>query len=801
MLHDARYMLRQLARSPGFAAAAIITLALGIGANTAVFSVADAVLLRPLPYPNSDRLVMVWDQLWKIGVYQLPLSAETFDAYRSDGRIFEAAAAFREDDRNLTGAGYAERVAVISSTSGLLEMVGARTAAGRGFSKEDWQPEHSNVAILSYSLFARRFGANPRLLGQTIRLDDQAYTVAGILAPNFAFGLGDADVWTPLPPVGDRHMWQFRVLARMRSGIGIEAAQASVTAAAKHVEERFHPYRGPNGEDPGYRARVVSLRDQLLGDFRAGALILLSAVGLVLLIACVNVANLLLVRAAAREKEIAVRRALGASGQRLVRQWMIEAAVLAMLGGAAGIVTSYWGVSLLKELIPRDLPEIAKIGIDARSLLFTFAISCLVCLLFGLAPSFAVTRMNARLRGSRSKRRTSGVLVAAEVSLALVLLVGAGLLLKSFARLRQIDPGFRTDHLLTMQVQLSGPRYEERRRIEFFSQLQERVSRIPGVASVSAVTRLPVASIGDVDSRGGNPFSIEGRPWDPNGAVPQIAHTFVVGLDYFRTMGIRLRFGRVFSEADSPDAPRVTVVNERLARGFFPHGDAIGRRILLGAPRPGAPWLTIVGVIADLKTGALDAAPMPQFYTPVAQDPPAWMAVVMRTTGDPMKMTREVSAAVRRLDPDQPVYGIGTMEQRVERSIGQPRFQTVLLAFFAAAALFLAAIGIYGVVAHATVQRTKEIGIRMALGADASSVVATVLADGLRPVAAGIAIGLAGAAALARLLSSVLFQVTPRDPATFTWAVIALATVAMAACLWPARRAAHLDPLAALREE
>ncbi len=463
---------------------------------------------------------------------------------------------------------------------------------------------------------------------------------------------------------------------------------------------------------------------------------------------------------------------------------------------------SYWGVSLLKVLIPTDLPEVAKIAVDARSLLFAFAISCLVCVLFGLAPSFAVTRVNTRLRGSRPKWRTSGVLVAAEVSLALVLLVGAGLLLKSFARLRQIDPGFRPDHLLTMQVQLSGPRYEEpRRRTEFFSEFEERLAMIPGVVSVSAVTRLPVASIGDVESRGGNPFSIEGRPWDPNGPVPQIAHTFVVGLDYFRTMGIRLRSGRVFSDADSPDAPRVTVVNERLARGFFPRGDAIGRRILLGAPRPGAPWLTIVGVIADLKTGALDAAPMPQFYVPVAQDPPAWMAVVMRTTGEPTKMTREVSAVARRLDPDQPVYSIGAMEQRVEQSVGQPRFQTVILAFFAATALFLAAVGIYGVVAHATVQRTKEIGIRMALGADAATVVAAVLADGLRPVAVGIAIGLAGAAALARLVSSVLFQVTPRDPATFTLAVIALAVVATAACLWPARRAARLDPLAALREE
>ncbi len=796
---DLRYALRQLRRSPGFTAAAILTLALGIGANTAIFSVADAMLLRPLPYPHADRLVMVWDQLMKIGVHQLPVSATNFEAYRANGRIFGQSAIYRQDDRNLTGAGAAERVSVISSSSGLFEMLVARVAIGRGLAQEDWRADRNSVAILSYALFTRRFGANRAIIGQTIRLDDRLYTVVGVLAANFLFE--DTDVWTPLPPVAKPQAWQFHMLARMRPGVTLQAAQASVTAAAQHLEETIHPYRGPNGEDPGYQASVVSLHDQLLGDYHTGTILLLSAVALVLLIACVNVANLLLVRAAGREKEIAVRRALGASTARLVRQWMTEAGLLAMLGGAAGLLMSRWGVSLLRALSPTDLPEIARIGIDGRALAFTLGISCLVCLLFGLAPALTATRVNWGLRGSRPRRKMAGVLVAAEVALALVLLVGAGLLLKSFSRLRAIDPGFRPDHLLTMQVQLSGPRYAEaRRKVEFFSELRDRLARLPGVVSVSMAIWLPVARAGE-DTGSGNPFSIEGRPWNPNGPVPQIAHTLSVGLDYFRTMGIPLSAGRVFTAADTSDAPAVAVINQTLARGFFPHGDAIGRRILVGAPQPGAKWMTIVGIIGDLRTGAIDAAPMPQFYSPLAQDDPGSMAVIVRTANNPLDMAREASGVVRLLDPDQAVYDVSTMDERVQKSVGQPRFQTVLLAFFAAAALFLAAVGIYGVVAHMTVQRTKEIGIRMALGADARRVVTTVLADGLRPVAVGVVVGFAGAAALARFLSSVLYQVTPHDPMTFACAVLVLAAIAAAACWAPARRTAMVDPQEALREE
>ncbi len=797
MRTDLRYAFRQLRRSPGFAIAAILTLALGIGANTAIFSVADAVLLRPLPYPNSDRLVMVWDQLWNLGVRQLPLSQTNYQAYRAHSHVFEASAIYRDDTRNLTGVGNAERIDVRSSSPGLTGLLGAQIAVGRGFASDDWQPQRNSVAILGHKLFARRFGSNPGIVGQSIRLEDHLYTVIGVMAPDRE----EVDAWTPLPPVEYPQLWQFRMIARLRPGVSIEAAQASVTAAAKHIEETIHPYRGPNGEDAGYHAGVVSLRQQLLGEYRAGTWILLGAVGLVLLIACVNVANLLVARATAREKEIATRRALGASSTRLIRQWVTEAGVLATLGGFAGAAVSYAGVSALRTLIPADLPAVAQIGVDARALVFTFAMSCLACLLFGLAPAVTATRVNWGLRGSRPRRRLSRVLVTAEVALALMLLVGAGLLLKSFSRLRGIDPGFHPDHLLTMQLQLARPRYEDaHRRIRYYSELQERLRSLPGVTSVSLVDWLPVARVGS-DTNGGNPFSIEGRAWNPNGLVPQMAHTAAVGLDYFRTMQIPLLAGRVFAPSDTMEAPAVAVINQALARGFFPRGDAIGQRILLGAPHPGVQWMTIVGIIGDLRTGALDHAPAPQFYSPMAQSAPWAMALVVRTANEPLQMAREATGLIRLLDPDQPVYDVTTMQQRVEESVGQPRFQTVLLGFFAAAALFLAAVGIYGVVAHSTAQRSKEIGIRMALGADATLVVASVLSDGLWPVLVGVAIGLAGATLLTRLLAGFLYQVKPHDPWTFAGAVTVLAGIAAAACVGPAHRAARVDPMNALREE
>jgi predicted permease len=804
MLADVRYALRQLRRSPRFASAAILTMALGIGATTAIFSVADAVLFRPLPYPKSDRLVMVQDELAKMGVHFTDVSFETFEAYRQI-RSFDAAAAFTEEERDLIGSGGAERVSVLSSTPGLLEMLGARTVKGRGFGSEDWNPEHNDVAILSYSLFASRFGADPGTLRRAVRIAGRLYTIVGVFEPKFEFGLGGkgADVWVPLPTMKDPSVWQFHMLARMRPGVGIANAQASLNETAKHVEETVRPYRGPNGEDGGYRARVFSLRNRLLGDFKTGSLLLLAASALLLLIACVNVANLLLARAAGREKETAIRRALGASGMRLLRQWTIEAAVLATIAGATGLAISHWGVLLLKALTPDELPGNTTIGIDGRVLLFAFVISGLVCLVLGLAPVLALAQGNRTLRGPRQRRRVAKTLIAAEVGIALALSAGCGLLTKSLARLQQIDPGVRVDHVLTMRIQLSGPRYQQaRQRARFFAELQERLAKLPGVISASEVSRLPVFTVG-VDTRYGNPFSTDAHRWNPNARTRQMAHTMTVGLDYFRTMGIALREGRDFSRSDVMDAPPVAIVNETLARGFFPRGDAIGRRILFGAPVPGGTnrWMTIIGVISDVRNGALDLPAPPQFYAPEMQEAGDQMFVVLRTQGNPSAIGPTVARVVRQLDPEQPIDETSTMEQHIEGTMGQPRFRAMLLSFFALSAVLLAAVGIYGVVAYAAVQRTKEMGIRMALGADAARVALTILADGLQPIAVGVALGIGGTAMLARFLSSILYQVQPGDPFTFFWSAVLLSTVGAAACLAPAIRTSRLNPLIALRDE
>jgi putative ABC transport system permease protein len=803
MIQDLRYAARQMRRTPVFTLAAVLTLALGIGATTAMFSVADAVLLRPLPYPNSDRLVMVWNELSKIGVHDLALSAQDFDAFRADHRVFDTAAAFNQRDRTLIASGNVERVSTVSSTPGLLEMLGARTPVGRRFTEDDWKADRYQVAMISHPLFVRLFAANPAVVGQTFRLDDRVYTLIGVLSRDFEFsmGAGDADVWTPLPPVQDRRSAQFRMLALMPPGARIDEARRSVTATAERQKETVHPYEGPNGEDGGYRARVISLHDQLLKDFRTGTLVLMSAVGLVLLIACVNVANLLLARTATREKEISVRRALGASRLRLIRQWLTEGALLTMLGATAGLAGSFCGVQLLRAMSQADLPGVAHIGVDVRALLFTLATSAIVCLLFSLAPALTVVQMTGCLRGPIRRRRMSSLLITAEVAFALMLSVGCGLLLKSFVQLKRIDPGVRTDHLLTMRVDLSGSRYgKPRDRIRFFSELQRRLAQLPGIVSVSTTDRLPLFKVG-ADTRNGNPFSTDRSPWNPDAPARQIAHTGTVGLDYFRTMGIPLLAGRTFLSSDTLDTTPVAVINQTLARKFFPRGDAIGRRILIGAPEPGARWLTIVGVIGDLRTGALDLPPMPQFYAPDTQDANPKMFVVVRTAADPLAMTRAALGVVRQLDAEISPDQISTMEAHVDQVVGQPRFRTVRLMLFGGAALFLAAVGIYGVMAHAVVQRTNEIGIRMALGANATRVAATILADGLWPVAAGILLGLGGTLALARFLSSILYQVSASDPAALGGAALVLALVAIVACVGPVRRAAGVDPTVALKYE
>jgi putative ABC transport system permease protein len=803
MRDDFRYALRGMARNPGFALAAILTLALGIGAVTSIFSVADAIFLRPLPYPQPDRLVMVWDQLKNLGVDRLGLYGQIFHEYSAQTQIFEATAAFEPQDRNLVGDRNSERITAIAATASLLPMLGSAPSIGRGFEKD----ESADVALLSHSLFLRRYGGDPGVIGRAVRLDGRAYTIIGILPSGFDFGdsAERVDIWTPLTVRSGPGLGTLRMLARLKPGVSLKAARAAMEAEAKHLDQTLRPHYGPNGENPGFRVNLVPLRREILGDFRAATLVLLLAAAALLLIVCANIANLLLARAVGREKEIAVRRALGASGGRLLRQWMTESAALVMIGGTLGSIAAVWGVRVLIALSPAALPASASLKVDGRALVFTVALSMLMCAVFGLAPMAAATGMHWTVRGSRTKRGVAPALIAAEVALCVTLLVSAGLLLKSFLRLQHVDPGFNAEHVLTMQIDLTADRYPDaHRRTEFFDTLRGQIESLPGVVAAGAVSRLPIVLGTHVTPGEGNPFSIEGQRWHPgspvDGSVPQMAHNQTVDTGYFRALQIPLLAGRNFTESDRDASPPVAIVNEKLARGFFPRG-AIGHRILLGAPQPGASWMTIVGVVGDVKTAALSFDTMPQFYTPESQEGSNRMAMVVRVLSNPGTIARQAAALVRAIDPDQPVFGVSTMEDRVARSIGQPRFETVMVGFFAASALFLAAIGIFGVVAHSTAQRTREIGIRIALGADSARVVRHVMLTGLRPVLLGALIGIAGALAAGKILANVLFQVKPTDPVTFVIAACLLGLVAAVACLGPARKAARIDPAAALGSE
>ena len=801
MLNNLRYALRGLLRAPGLTFAAVLTLTLGIGANTSIFSVVDAVLLRPLPYPDSDRLVMVWDQLQKYGLPRRSPEYHTADAYRRLENIFESTGGVFWFDETQRTDRYAERVSVMTVSKEVFPMLAPSAAKGRVFLAEEYRRGAEPVAMLGYSLFMRRFGGDPAVIGKSIRIRQTSRRVVGVMSGDFEFSLrsGAVDFWIPVP-LDTRLSWgnATRMIARLKPGISLAAAQAALSAAARHVEETEHPYAGPNGEDAGYGVKVVTLHEQLLGEFRSVTLILLCAVAAVLLIACVNVANLLVARAVSREKETAVRRALGATRAQLMAQWLTESAVLALLGGALGTVAATWGVKLLVGLSPAALPGVAKIAVDGRALVFTLAISCIVCFLFGLAPALASGRLPWGTRGStRRSRRASSLLVTGEVALALMLMTTAGLLLKSFSRLTHVDPGFNPANLLIMSTD-SARAQSPQQKAQFYTELREKLASLPGI--VSATTGgLPLLG-GGVNSGSGDPFGVRGQSYDTAaGPVTQFAKLNSVGVDYFRTLQIPLRAGRAFTAGDlTGESPNGVIVNETLARAFFPRG-AVGQPI--GVPPPCRDtkcdfiWATIVGVVGDVKTRALDLAGMPEIYLPQPTG-----TIILRTAGEPLPMTHTAVAVLRSMDRDIAVLETRTMEDRIAATIGQPRFATWLVAFFAAAALFLAAIGIFGVVAHSTAQRTQEVGIRMALGADGVRIMQTVLFDGIRPVAAGLGLGLMGGLVFSRVLTGVLFQVTATDPPSYFYAAAVLSLVAIAACMGPALRAMTVDPVVALRE-
>jgi len=790
---------------------AVIALALGIGANTAIFTVVNAALVRPLPYRDASRLVVVWDQLSKLGLDHFPVSYANYLDYKTGNRVFEDLGAFSPVEFNLTLRDQAERVPGVRVSANLLSILGTNVVAGRTFTAEDNQSARGNIAIISDALWRGHFGGDPKVVGQTVMLDGNVITVVGILPAAFSFSLTNPapEVWMPLALQAgtDRTAGALELIGRLKSGVALEQARVNMKAVAHGVEEQYHPYRGPRGEDAGYGVTVTALRDELYGGVRRGLLVLLAAVALVLLIACANVSNLLLARTAERRKEIAVRHALGASRLRVVRQLLIESTALSLAGGLLGLLIAFWGIDVLQTLGAGSLPHLQRISVDGRVLGFTLLISLITGLVFGIAPALqgSVLNLSETLKeggrsaiGGKRGARLRQVLMAAEVALSLVLVIGAGLLMKSFARLTRVDPGFRMERLVTARISLPDDQYRENHRvIAFYREMIERIQTLPGVSSAGLVSRLPLTG-----GPGGDPFSIDGRPYDLHGRTPQVVNQQIVSAEYFRTMQIPLIEGRLFTTRES--AP-IAIINVTMARGFWPgrdgKSDAIGKRIMLGAPRPGVPWLTVAGVVADVRNSSLNVQPLPQMYVPFEQTPARSMSLVVRTAADAPAIVSALRGQIFALDPNQPLYDVKTMQERLAATIAQPRFQTFLLSSFAALALVLSTLGIYGVIAQLVGERTHEVGIRIALGAEPPKILLSVLKEGMVLGLAGVVSGVCGTVALSRLLAGLLYQVPPVDPATFLGASLLVMMVVLAACYIPARRAARLDPMAALRTE
>jgi putative ABC transport system permease protein len=799
---DLRFGARTLRKSPGFTLVAVLTLALGVGANSAIFSVVNAVLLRPLPYKDPDRLVMVWE---KGNPDEFPInsvSAANFIDWREQSRVFEGMSVLGRASFNLTGAGEPLRVDGRRVSANLFRLLGVEPQLGRAFLPEEDDPGAGRVVILSHGLWQRRFGADPSVVGRPVNMNGHSYTVVGVMSPQFQFPSRQDELWVPIAfapkEAASRGNNSYEVLGRLKQGVTLGQAQAEMNAIASRLKRQYPDVVKSDA------TVVVSLHEQTVGDIKTALLVLLGAVGFVLLVACANVANLLLARAAVRRKEVALRVALGAGRMRLMRQFLTESVLLAALGGALGLLLALWGLSVLKAFVPESLAEVKNVALDARLLGFTAAVSLVTGLVFGLAPAAQASRLdlNEMLkeggRDSSSGRggdRLRGLLVVAEVAVSLVLLIGAGLLVNSFVRLRSLDPGFSPENLLTMSVMLPQQKYPDHaRRVAFFSELTSRVEALPGVRAAAVTNWIPLTLQGDTFG-----VSVEGRP-DPGPDKRPDVVTRVVSQDYFDAMGIRLLRGRKFDErTDRADSRPVAVVSETMARRLWPGEDPIGKRVQPGEPDPNG-WIEVVGVAGDVRQFDLAAEPRLQMYLPYAQF--EWFVprqLVVKTDGEPAGLAAAVRKTVWELDRDQPVSDVRTMEEVLSGSVARQRFSTLLLGVFAALALLLAAVGIYGVMSYAVAQRTREIGIRIALGAQAGSVLRLMVGQGLKLAAAGVALGLVGALLLTRLMSSLLFGVSATDPATLVCISVVLVGVALLASYIPARRAAKVDPLVALR--
>jgi len=803
---DVRYALRMLAKNPAFTAIAVIALALGIGANTAIFSVVNAVLLRPLPFKNPGQIVMVWENAAHLGFPKDTPSPANFLDWQKQAQSFIGMAAMAERSFNLTGVGEPERLEGRRVSANLFDLLGVPALLGRTFVADDDRPA-THVVLLSYSLWQRRFGSDPSVIGRALTLNGESYTVIGVMPPFVqlpGYSIRNDQLWVPIAfPQEERSQRGnhfLEVIARLKAGITLKQAQVEMETIAARLAQQYPVYNMRRG------AVVVPLHEQVVGDIKPALLVLLGAVGFVLLIACANVANLLLARAAVRQKEIALRLALGASRSRLTRQFLTESVLLAKFGAGLGLLLAFAGIRILRTFITPSISPIQTISIDGTVLIFTALVAALTGIAFGLAPAIHGSHLNLNDTLKESGRdsaagvkghRARGLLVIGEVAISFVLLIGAGLLINSFLHLRKLDPGFRADHLLTMKVDLSEVKYPDRdQRAVFFNEVIRRVRALPGVESAAVAGNLPLTYNGDSMI-----ISVEGLPDPPPDQQPDVIYR-VIGPGYFGTMGIPLVHGRDFTDQDKGDAKDVVVISEKTAQHFWPGQDPIGKRLKPGSSTSNAPWREVIGIVKDVRQNDLIAPPKMQMYLNYRQlkNIPA-NALVVRTSIEPMSLAGSVRNAIWSVDKDQTVADIDTMDHIVAEAVARQRFSMLLLGFFAAIALLLASVGIYGVMSYSVAQRTREIGIRMALGARRADVLQMTVRDGLKLVGAGMLLGVAAAFILTRLMATLLYGISAADPMTFVGISVVLLAVAVLASYVPALRATKVDPLVALRAQ